>query len=148
MVATTLLAILVITVVGYLGRDEQGVPRGEVGLVLGVPLEHAMQARNNVINLPVILQLMNRSDRDARLSVSTPCRVLRFIITTPSDSFIQASGNRLCAQVVANRDLPAGDVLEEIVNIPLAAERYAPGRYILTVRFWNYEAQRPFVLVR
>ena len=40
MIVTTLAAIAIITVLGFLARDDGRVGSGEIGLEVGVPLEH------------------------------------------------------------------------------------------------------------
>ena len=42
MIVTTLAAIAIITVLGFLARDDGRVGSGEIGLEVGVPLEHRL----------------------------------------------------------------------------------------------------------
>jgi len=148
MLATTFLIILVISVIAYINRPLPGVPDGEIGLEIGVPVEHSLQAGYETIPLPVVLRLRNRTASEMTLQVADPCKVFRFVVTTSAGEFVQAGGMKdVCAQVVKSTFINPQENIEEIRQIPLDAERYQIGQYRLMVKFWNYSGEATFNLV-
>ncbi len=148
MLATTFLVILVISIIAYLNRPMPGVAEGEIGLEIGVPVEHSLQAGYDTIPLPVVLRLRNRTASEMTLQVGDPCKVFRFVVTTNAGEFVQAGGvKEVCAQVVTSTFINPQENIEEIRQIPLDAARYQTGTYRLMVKFWNYSGEATFDLV-
>ena len=42
------------------------------------------------IVLPVVLRLINRSEKEEALEAENKCKIFRFVVTTPQNEFIQA----------------------------------------------------------
>jgi hypothetical protein len=148
MIVTTVLIILVVGLSAYYFRPVVGVPEGEIGLEIGVPAQHSLYTGQDIIPLPVVLRLRNRTQAEVGLKVSTPCRVFRYVVTTLDGGFIQAiPDTEICAQSVSESFIRAQENIEELRQVPLVASRYAPGAYQLHVKFWNYTAIAPFELV-
>jgi hypothetical protein len=147
MLAMTFFVILVISVIAYVNRPSPGVPDGEVGLEIGVPAQHVLQAGYDTIPLPVVLRLRNRTPAETVLNVEDPCKVFRFVVTTASGEFVQAPGRtQNCTLDVKSSFLLPQENLEEIRQIPLDASRYQNGEYRLHVKFWNYSGEAAFTL--
>ncbi|MDB2584736.1 hypothetical protein N9X91_00290 [Alphaproteobacteria bacterium] len=147
MLAMTFLVILVISVIGYINRPGLGVPDGEIGLEIGVPVQHVLQAGYDTLPLPVVLRLRNRTQAEASLNVDDPCKVFRFVVTTASGEFVQAPGSTQdCTLDVKSSFLLPQENLEEIRQVPLDASRYQNGEYRLHVKFWNYSGEATFTL--
>ena len=148
MMLTTLALIIVIAGIGYLSRDDGRIGAGEIGLQLGVPVEHMLTPERATQALPVIVQLVNRTNAAVKLTADGACKIFRFVVTTPDGEFIQAmrQGQTDCTENVTERMLAAGEILEEIRQIPLDTTRYAPGAYMVRVKFWNHQASAPFEL--
>ena len=148
MVATTLLIILAVGVSAYYFRPVVGVPEGEIGLEIGVPAQHSLHAGHDIIPLPVVLRLRNRTEAEVGLKVSSPCRAFRYVVTTKDGGFVQAIPDaNICSDTASESFIRAQENIEEIRQVPLAASRFAPGAYQLHVKFWNYTAVAPFELV-
>ena len=90
MLLTTLAICLVIGLTGFWLRDDGRIGSGETGLELGVPVEHRLQRGFEVTPLPVVLRLVNRSDKIVDLTADGPCKVFRYVVTTSDGGFIQA----------------------------------------------------------
>lgn len=148
MIVTTLGAIVIITVLGFFARDDGRVGRGEIGLELGVPIEHPLQNDRKTTPLPVVLRLVNNSDNLVPLTADGPCKVFRYVVTTSDGGFIQAVRHpEACTESQNTSAIAENDAVEEIRQVPLDTERYQPGTYQLRVKFWNYEGQASFKLV-
>lgn len=148
MLLTTLAICLVIGLTGYYLRDDGRIGNGETGLELGVPVEHRLQRGFEVTPLPVVLRLVNRSDKIVDLTADGPCKVFRYVVTTSDGGFIQAVRRpEVCEETATRSAVAENDTLEEIRQVPLATDRYSPGDYVLRVKFWNYEGQASFTLV-
>jgi len=148
MLATTFLIILVISVIAYFNRPLPGVPEGEIGLEIGVPVEHSLQAGYETIPLPVVLRLRNRTASQMALRAANPCKVFRFVVTTSAGEFVQAGGvKEVCTQVETSSFINPQENIEEIRQIPLDAKRYQLGQYRLMVKFWDYSGDATFNLV-
>lgn len=147
MMLTTLTLIVLIAGVGFLMRDDGGIRDGEVGLQLGLPVEHGLTPELKTQPLPVIVQLVNRTDAAVKLVADAPCKIFRFVVTTPSGEFIQAMPQQeQCNDPTTERILASGEMLEEIRQIPLDTARYAPGEYRVRVKFWGHQAGASFQL--
>lgn len=148
MMLTTLALIVLIGGLGYLSRDDGRIGAGDIGLQLGVPVEHMLTPERRIQALPVIVQLVNRTDAAVKLVADGPCKIFRFVVTTPGGEFVQAmrQGETDCTENVTERMLGAGEILEEIRQIPLDTARYAPGDYAVRVKFWNHQASASFEL--
>ncbi len=145
-----LTAILTVFSLAYfIGRGEPSIAEGEIGVQLGVPVQHPLLARNGVIALPVVLRLVNRTDTEQIITAPSQCDIFRFIVTYPDNNFIQSRGTPDCPNPQAQSTvLAAGHMLEEVQNIALDAARYQAGDYKLHIRFWGYEADADFELVK
>ena len=89
MVITTLAAIVIITALGFWARDDGRVGNNEIGLEVGVPIEHRLTALKTT-PLPVVLRLVNNTNEIMPLTADGPCKVFRYFITTSEGGFIQA----------------------------------------------------------
>lgn len=148
MIVTTLGAIVIITVLGYLNRDDGRVGSGESGLEVGVPIEHQLQKNQKTTPLPVVLRLVNNSDTAIALSADGPCKIFRYVVTTEDGGFLQAVRRAdSCVDSITKSSIAANNALEEIRQVPLDTARYQAGTYTLRVKFWNYEGQAEFKLV-
>ena len=148
MMVTTLGAIVIITILGFLNRDDGRVGSGETGLEVGVPIEHQIQKRQKITPLPVVLRLVNNQNNAVALTADGPCKVFRYVVTTEDGGFIQAVRRpEVCTQTISSSELAANQVLEEIRQVPLDSNRYQAGTYNLRIKFWNYEGQASFTLV-
>lgn len=143
---TTLVAIIVIIVFAVFFRDDGKIGRGEIGLELGVPLQHNLASPQ----LPVVVRLVNNSDSDVNLKALNSCKIFRYIITWPNGTFKQASGDDpLCSSRGMSEDvLAAQSVKEEIQIITLDRERFEAGTYALQIRYWGYDKAAQFKLVK
>ena len=65
MIVTTLAAIAIITVLGFLARDDGRIGSGEIGLEVGVPMEHRL-TNFDTTPLPVVLRLVNNTNETCR----------------------------------------------------------------------------------
>ena len=147
-VLTTGAIVAVIVLVGLYDNQRTPVEDGKVGLVVGVPANQFMTQSGDVIVLPVVLRLINRSDAEEALEAENKCKIFRFVVTTPQNEFIQAKRFADdCPTNAAYGNVAAGDAIEQIEAVPLEASRYAPGDYKLRVKFWDYEGEAEFTLV-
>lgn len=147
MMVTTFAIILVVGIAGFYMRDDGRVGRGQIGLEVGAPIEHPLQQNYDTTPLPIILRLVNNSDETANLIADGPCQIFRFIVMTAEGGFIQSvTKPETCSKTQTRAGLPAGQVLEEIRQVPLATKRYRPGDYRVRVKFWNYEGDALFTL--
>lgn len=148
MLLTTLAICLVIGLTGYYLRDDGRIGRGETGLELGVPAEHRLQRGYDTTPLPVVLRLVNKTDRIIDLTADGPCKIFRYVVTTPEGGFIQAVRRpEVCTETTDRAAIAENDTLEEIRQVPLDTARYSAGEYVLRIKFWNYEGQARFTLV-
>lgn len=146
MVVTTLAAIVIITVLGYMARDDGRVGRGEIGLEVGAPIEHQLSSYETT-PLPVVLRLVNNTAETMPLLADGPCKIFRYVVTTDDGGFIQAVRRpETCNETVTKSAIADNDVLEEIRQVPLDTNRYRPGDYVVRVKFWNYEGDALFTL--
>ena len=81
MIVTTLAAIAIITVLGFLARDDGRIGSGEIGLEVGVPMEHRL-TNFDITPLPVVLRLVNNTNETMPLTADAPCKIFRFFVTT------------------------------------------------------------------
>ena len=147
-VLTTGAIVAVIVLVGLYDNQRTPVADGKVGLVVGVPANQLMTQSGDVIVLPVVLRLINRSDAEEALEAENKCKIFRFVVTTPQNEFIQAKRFADdCPTHAAYGNVAAGEAIEQIEAVPLDASRYAPGDYKLRVKFWDYEGEAEFTLV-
>ncbi len=142
---TTLAAILVIIIFAVFFRDDGKIGRGEIGLEVGVPLQHNLASPQ----LPVVLRIVNNSDSDVKLKAPNSCKIFRYIITWPNGTFKQASGDDpACVSRGMSEDvLAAQSAKEEIQVITLDRERFEAGTYAIQIRYWGYEKAAQFKLV-
>ena len=146
MVITTLAAIAIITTLGFWARDDGRVGNNEIGLEVGVPIEHRLTDYKTT-PLPVVLRLVNNTNEIMSLTTDDPCKVFRYFITTSEGGFIQAMRTpEVCNQTQTRAALAEQDVIEEVRQVPLDSKRYAAGNYVVRVKFWNYEGEAPFTL--
>ncbi|MDA8776591.1 hypothetical protein N9Y79_03530 [Alphaproteobacteria bacterium] len=146
MVITTLAAIAIITALGFWARDDGRVGNKEIGLEVGVPIEHRLTALKTT-PLPVVLRLVNNTNEIMPLTADGPCKVFRYFITTSEGGFIQAMRKpEVCTETQTRAALAEQDVIEEIRQVPLDSRRYKPGKYVVRIRFWNYEGEAAFTL--
>jgi hypothetical protein len=146
MVVTTLAAIVIITTLGFWARDDGRVGNNEIGLEIGVPVEHRLTDYETT-PLPVVLRLVNNTNETMPLTADGPCKIFRYFITTSGGGFIQAVRTPdICNETQTRAALANQDVIEEIRQVPLDSKRYAPGDYVVRVKFWNYEGEASFTL--
>ena len=146
MVITTLAAIAIITALGFWARDDGRVGNNEIGLEVGVPIEHRLTALKTT-PLPVVLRLVNNTNEIMPLTADGPCKVFRYFITTSEGGFIQAMRKpEVCTETQTRVALAEQDVIEEIRQVPLDSRRYKPGKYVVRIKFWNYEGEAAFNL--
>ena len=149
MIVTTFAIILVIGFTGFFLRDDGRVGRGQIGLEVGVPIEHPLQTAYDTTPLPVVLRLVNNTDDIANLTADGPCKIFRYIVMTANGGFVQSVVTPdICNETRTRAALAEGDVLEEIRQIPLDTNRYKAGDYRLRVKFWNYEGDASFTLTK
>ena len=147
MVVTTIAAIVIITVLGYLARDDGRVGRGDIGLEVGAPIEHQLSSYDTT-PLPVVLRLVNNTSDTQALLADGPCKVFRYVVTSADGGFIQAVRRpEVCNETITKAAIAENDVIEEIRQVPLDTARYQPGDYVVRIKFWNYEGQAAFRLV-
>lgn len=147
MMVTTFAIILVVGLLGFYWRDDDSVADGEIGLQVGVPIQHALQAGAKITPMPIVLRLVNNTDTVAALTADGPCKLFRYVITTDDGSFIQAVRSpEVCNQTITRGAIAERDVVEEIRQVPLDTARYRPGAYKIQVKFWNYQGQAEFQL--
>ncbi len=147
-VLTTGAIAAVIVLVGLYDNQRAPVADGSVGLVIGVPANQLMTQSGDDIVLPVVLRLINRSEKEEALEAENKCKIFRFVVTTPQNEFIQAK--RFADDCPTNTTygiVEANSVIEQIEAVRLDASRYVPGDYKLRVKFWNYEGEAEFTLV-
>jgi len=147
MIVTTLAAIAIITVLGFLAGDDGRVGNGEAGLEVGVPLEHQL-TRLDITPLPVVLRLVNNTDETLPLTADAPCKIFRYFVTTKEGGFVQAMrAPEVCNETQTRAAIAEQDVIEEIRQVPLDTQRFSAGDYALRVKFWNYEGEAAFTLI-
>ncbi len=147
MIVTTLAAIAIITVLGFLARDDGRVGSGEIGLEVGVPLEHRL-TNIDVTPLPVVLRLVNNTNETMPLTADAPCKIFRYFVTTKEGGFVQAMrAPEVCNETQTRAAIAEQDVIEEIRQVPLDTQRFSTGDYALRVKFWNYEGEAAFTLI-
>ena len=147
MIVTTLAAIAIITVLGFLARDDGRIGRGEIGLEVGVPLEHRL-TNFDVTPLPVVLRLVNNTNETMPLTADAPCKIFRYFVTTKEGGFVQAMrAPEVCNETQTRAAIAEQDVIEEIRQVPLDTQRFSAGDYALRVKFWNYEGEAAFTLI-
>lgn len=147
MLLTTFAICLVIGITGYFLRDDGRVGRNAAGLELGVPVEHQLQRGYATTPLPVVLRLVNNTGGLIDLTADGPCKIFRYVVTTPDGGFVQAVRRpEACAENTTKSALAENDTLEEIRQVPLDTDRYQAGDYVLRVKFWNYESEARFTL--
>ncbi len=149
MMVTTFGLILVIGIVGFYMRDQQGgIGRDEIGLEVGAPLQHQLQHGHKITPLPIILRLINNTDAVVTLTADSPCKIFRYVVTTPDGNFIQAVRTpEICTETMRQSAINGQDVIEEIRQVPLDTTRYQAGDYSVRVKFWNYQGQASFTLI-
>ena len=76
MVVTTLAAIVIITTLGCWARDDRRVGNNEIGLEIGVPVEHRLTDYETT-PLPVVLRLVNNTNEIMPLTADGPCKIFR-----------------------------------------------------------------------
>ena len=146
MVITTLAAIAIITALGFWARDDGRVGNNEIGLEVGVPIEHRLTALKTT-PLPVVLRLINNTDEMKPLTADGPCKIFRYFVTTADGGFVQAvRAPEICNETQTRAALAEQDTIEEIRQVPLDSKRYEAGDYVLRVKFWNYEGEAAFNL--
>ncbi len=146
MVVTTIAAIVIITVLGFMARDDGRVGRGEIGLEVGAPIEHQL-SNFKTTPLPIVLRLVNNTGETMPLTADGPCKVFRYIVTTGNGAFIQAVRQPdVCDETISRAAIAENDVIEEVRQVPLDTPRYSAGDYVVRVKYWNYEGQAAFRL--
>lgn len=150
MVVTTIAAIVIISVLGYYARDNARnggrVGSNDIGLELGVPIEHKLTDYKTT-PLPVVLRLVNNTADTMPLTADGPCKIFRYFVTTTEGGFVQAArAPEICEETQTRAAIAEQDVIEEIRQVPLDSNRYQPGKYVLRVKFWNYEGTASFTL--
>ena len=147
MIVTTLAAIAIITVLGFLARDDGRIDSGEIGLEVGVPMEHRL-TNFDTTPLPVVLRLVNNTNETMPLTADAPCKIFRFFVTTKNGGFVQAMrAPEVCDETQTRAAIAEQDVIEEIRQVPLDSKRFSAGDYALRVKFWNYEGEAAFTLI-
>ena len=147
-VLTTAAIVAVIVLVGLYDNQRAPVAGGSVGLVVGVPTNQLMTQSGDDIVMPVVLRLINRSEKEAALEAENKCKIFRFVVTTPQNEFIQAKRFADdCPTTKTYGNVEANSIIEQIEAVRLDASRYAAGDYKLRVKFWNYEGEAEFTLV-
>ena len=146
MMVTTFAIILVVGLLGFYWREDNSVGEGAIGLQVGVPIQHALQA-SKITPMPIVLRLVNNTDSVATLTADGPCKLFRYVVTTEDGGFIQAVRRpEVCEETITLGAIAERDVVEEIRQVPLDTARYEPGAYKIQVKFWNYEGQAEFQL--
>jgi hypothetical protein len=74
-VLTTAAIVAVIVLVGLYDNQRAPVADGSVGLVVGVPANQLMTQSGDDIVLPVVLRLINRSEKEAALEAENRCKI-------------------------------------------------------------------------
>ena len=125
-VLTTGAIVAVIVLVGLYDNQRAPVADGSVGLVVGVPANQLMTQSGDDIVLPVVLRLINRSEKEEALEAENKCKIFRFVVTTPQNEFIQAKRFADdCPTNTAYGICEANSVIEQIEAVRLDASRYA-----------------------
>jgi hypothetical protein len=107
MMVTTFAIILVVGLLGFYWRDDNSVGDGEIGLQVGVPIQHALQA-SKITPMPIVLRLVNNTDTVATLTADGPCKLFRYVITTDDGGFIQAVRRpEVCEETITAAPLPS-----------------------------------------
>ena len=126
MMVTTFAIILVVGLLGFYWREDNSVGEGEIGLQVGVPIQHALQA-SKITPMPIVLRLVNNTDSVATLTADGPCKLFRYVVTTEDGGFIQAVRRpAVCEETITRATIPERDVVESIRNVPLATARHKP----------------------
>ena len=79
-VLTTGAIVAVIVLVGLYDNQRAPVADGSVGLVIGVPANQLMTQSGDDIVLPVVLRLINRSEKEEALEAENKCKIFRFVV--------------------------------------------------------------------
>jgi hypothetical protein len=100
---------------------------------------------NATVSLPINLQLKNNTQETALLEVPTPCKIIRWYITSIDGDFVQAPAEETCSQVVMKASLPAGQFSQDELLIALDATRFEVGvRYKLMIQYWGQDESKEF----
>lgn len=142
---TAMWMVIIVTTVYALGQSDYLQNDGPMALIIDAPEKIIFPKSNAVVNLPVALELKNNTAEPAQLEVSSPCNIIRWYVTTEAGEFVQAPAEEVCSQVVMRATLPAGQISQDGVEIPLAADRYKSGaKYQLMLRYWGQDSQHLF----
>ncbi|MBL9011167.1 MAG: hypothetical protein JNL56_08315 [Alphaproteobacteria bacterium] len=90
------------------------------------------------------LTLQNRTGSDIPLKVDGPCRVVRWVVQTMADDFVQSKGEA-CAPEPDTITIAAAQTIERRETILLDSARFKPGvSYRLTIQFWGETSSADF----
>ncbi len=111
----------------------------------GVRLALRAPARLTPNDAPLALaieaRLSNTAGSDARLTAATPCEVTDWVLVDAAGAVAARKEPVLCAQVLAESVLRAGETLVARDQIEIPGKSLTTGRYRLRYRFWGANAE-------
>lgn len=144
LVAALFVPLAVLVAGYYAAKGEMGDLGGAaLRLTLDVPSDVTIAAgRETPVDLT--LALTNRTGQTMTLTASDPCKVLRWVVQSPGDVFVQSKGEE-CVPESKTREIASGEVIERRETIRLDNKRYKSGvTYTVFVQFYGQEGTARF----
>ena len=142
---TAMWIALIVGTVYTIGQSDLLLDLTPLAVKIEAPAKIVFPKGNAAVTMPVSVRLKNNTEEAALLEVPTPCNIIRWYITNADGDFVQAPAKENCAQVVMKANLPAGQISEDEVQIPLDAARYQPDtKYKLMLRYWGQDGSTQF----
>ncbi|MFA5123680.1 hypothetical protein [Zavarzinia sp.] len=111
------------------------------GLRLALRAPTHLAPSDTPMALAIEARLSNTAGSDARLTAATPCDVTDWILLDAVGAVTARKEPVLCAQVLAESVLRAGETLVARDQIEIPGKSLATGRYRLRYRFWGANAE-------
>lgn len=144
-VRTALWLVLIVGTVYTIGRSDLIEDFEPLALHIEIPEKIIFPKSNASFNLPVSIRLKNNTEQTAQLEVGNPCNIIRWYIASHEGDFIQAPSAETCSRMVMKANLPAGQISQDEVTVPLDTQRYQPGtKYRLMISYWGQDGSKDF----
>ena len=125
--------------------------KGQLGDLGGPPLRLTVRIDGPVAlgpgprtDLVATLTLENRTGDAIALRAADPCRVVRWVVQAPGETFVQSKGDA-CTPETDAATIDGASTVERREIVPLDTSRYKPGvTYTLVVQFWGQDASAEF----
>ncbi len=142
---TALWLVLIVGTVYTIGQSGLIEDLTPLAVRIEIPEKIIFPKSNASFNLPVNISLKNNTEQSAQLEVANPCNIIRWYIASLDGDFIQAPDAESCSQMVMRATLPAGQISQDEMMVPLDTQRYQPGvEYRLMVSYWGQDGSIDF----